>query len=464
MAILLVDDDPRILQSLHTGISKLTSWPVAEAGSAAAALRMFKEKPFRLVISDIRMPDMDGLALLKEIGRLERACSVIMLTAFGTIELAVECLKNGAYDFLTKPVELHSLASLINRALGGAKPPVGLGGLVGRSEAMQTVFHQIEVFARTDSTVLITGESGTGKELTARAIHALSERCQGKLVVVNCPAIPGPVLESELFGHTRGAFTNAVADRKGLFEEAHGGTLILDEIADLPLGLQAKLLRILEDREVRPVGSNRSRKVDVRCIALTNADLRARIEAKEFRADLYHRLNVLRLHLPPLRERREDIPWLAAHFHGSIAAKAQGKRGRSAQVLCPEALKLLAEQPWPGNVRELRNVIERSVLLSESPSLGPENLQLEAEVPAPPAPRGRAQVNVIPYRQAKNDFLEDFSRTYFASVLDMSEGNITLAAQKCGLKRQQLQWAVQRYGLRGQAGPAPELGARKVLG
>lgn len=441
MSILLVDDDHKLLQSLRASLARSTSWPVAVAASGAEALAMLQATEARLIISDVRMPQMDGLALLREVRRLRPGAPVVMLTAYGSIELAVECLKSGAYDFLTKPVEMERLVSLIHNALGKEEAPrSGLCGIVGRSAAMQRVFAQMRLLAAADSTVLITGESGTGKELAARAIHTLSKRRHKRLVVVNCPAIPEQVLESELFGHARGAFTSAVAERKGLIEEADGGTLVLDEVGDLPLSLQAKLLRVLEDKEVRPVGANRARRADVRCLALTNQNLAAKVAAKEFRLDLYHRLNVLNLHLPPLRERHGDIPVLAAHFQAEIGRQA----GRGSARLAPEALEALERQSWPGNVRELRNAIERSLVLGAA-------LQevLRAAEAAPAAhPAAPSAAKVVPYQRAKQELLEDFSRAYFASVLEASQGNVTLAARRCGLKRQYLQWALQRYGLR----------------
>jgi len=264
------------LRSVSHALSRRTPWPVTEAACAADALALLSAAPYRLVISDVRMPGMDGLALLREVGRMKQAPPVVMMTAYGTIELAVECLKRGAYDFLTKPVELDQLAGLVQSALGCRESEADgdsaahLCGLIGASQAMREVFRQIRALAAVSSTVLVTGESGTGKELVSRAIHTLSERRHKKLVVVNCPAIPESMLESELFGHTCGAFTNAVTGRQGLIEEADGGTLVLDEIGDLPLPLQAKILRVLEDREVRPVGSNKARQVNVRVIAVTN--------------------------------------------------------------------------------------------------------------------------------------------------------------------------------------------------
>jgi DNA-binding NtrC family response regulator len=444
----LVDDDPKLLISVSASLSKATSYPVSAAASAAEALAMIPAAAFSLIISDVKMPQMDGLALLREVGRLRQAPPVVMLTAYGSIELAVECLKCGAYDFLTKPVEMDRLLALVRNALGKAKhsEEEGLCGLLGKSRAMRAVFSQIRSYAATDSTVLVTGESGTGKELAAKAIHALSARRQRKLVVVNCPAIPEPVLESELFGHARGAFTSAVADRKGLLEEADGGTVVLDEIGDLPLRLQAKLLRVLEDKEVRPLGSNRSRRVDLRCLALTNQDLAAKVGAGEFRLDLYHRLNVLRLHLPPLRERPEDIRELAVHFHAEIGRQA----GKTGLRLSPETLDLLAGQPWPGNVRELRNVIERGLVLG-SLCLPATEFPFPQEAAPSLRPAAFFGGKVVPYQRAKQELLEDFSRAYFVSVMEASQGNVTVAARQCGLKRQYLQWALQRYGLR-QAG------------
>jgi DNA-binding NtrC family response regulator len=389
----------------------------------------------------MKMPDLDGLDLLREVRELKPAPYIITTTAFGSIDIAIRAVKLGAYDYLTKPFSFDQLLLIIDRALSdlALRSEVArlreevsrgdrLGDLIGHSDAMQKVFNLIRRVAVTTNNVLLTGESGTGKELVARALHSHSPRASKPFVAVNCTAIPDTLLEADLFGYKRGAFTDARADHAGLFVEAKGGTIFLDEIADLPLALQPKLLRVLQEREVRPLGSSRSELVDVRVIAATNLDIEARQREGAFRQDLYYRLNVVQIQIPPLRDRLEDVLPLAEHFLARAAAHAGGEPRSLGQA----TRKALLGHSWPGNVRELENVIGRAVALCDDQTIGPDAL--------PPALHDQGKVQKLARSAAsvQGMTLEDVERDYIQTVLAAEGGNKTRAAQRLGLDRKTL--------------------------
>jgi len=401
MARLLIVDDERSMREYLEILFSEEGHDVAVAEDAAAALRALEAREHEVVITDLMLGRGSGLDLLKTIKQKRPATEVIVMTAFSTTEAAIQAMKLGAYDYVTKPVKNTELTVLVEKALEKSslardnellrQELSGRGRLdrmVGRSKAMQEVFALVEKVAPSRATVLITGESGTGKELVARAVHARSPRGQGPFVPVNCGAIPEGLIESELFGHVRGAFTGAQEARQGLFNAAHGGTLFLDEIGELPPQLQVKLLRAIQERRIRAVGATDDVEVDARVVAATNLDLTAQVQAGKFREDLYYRLNVIQIRVPPLRERREDVLLLAEHFLRRFAAE----HGRGPLSLSREARRLLDEYSFPGNVRELENLIERAVTLSDGPEvtsfalpapLRGARLQLPTEGPLP---------------------------------------------------------------------------------
>jgi DNA-binding NtrC family response regulator len=373
---LLVVDDDRAILTLIGGVALGEGFEVATTDDASDALGQVLARPADLVLLDLRMPGVTGFDVLRSIREIDSNCKVVLMTGFGTIDNAVEAVKLGATDYLTKPFELARLRQLLRDVRAEAEQRravlalerdlaqrLEFCGMIGRGPAMQDVFGLVRRLAPHASTVLVTGETGTGKELVARALHRLGTRSDKRFIAVNCSAVVETLFESELFGHVKGAFTGAAEHKVGLFESAAGGTLFLDEVSDLPLAVQAKLLRVLEDGEVQRVGSVQSRKVDVRLIAATNRDLRVEVAAGRFRADLYYRLNIVEVMLPPLRDRREDIPYLTAMF-----VRAFAQRFKKPLIgLTPGAERMLAEAAWNGNVRQLRNVLERACILADTP-------------------------------------------------------------------------------------------------
>jgi DNA-binding NtrC family response regulator len=455
--ILVVDDDAAMRDFLREELER-EGFRVIGATDGRAGVERVKQGGIDLVVSDVKMPDLDGLDLLREVRAVEPSPYVITITAFGSIDTAIRAVKLGAYDYITKPFELDQLLVTIDKALGERelrsevhrlRAEVArrdhMDNIIGRSVGMQEIFSLIRRVSASPANVLITGESGTGKELVARAIHAHSPRKGRPFVAVNCAAIPDNLLESELFGYKRGAFTDARSDRAGLLVEADGGTLFLDEVAELPLGLQPKLLRVLQDREVRPLGANRPERVDVRLIAATNRDIEARLKAGEMREDLYYRLNVIQLQLPPLRARNEDLLPLADHF----LARAAERSGKPLKGFSEAAKKVLIGYHWPGNVRELENVVERAVALCEREIVGPEDL--------PPSMRERRNQDRLAAALAQGLTLEELEREYIERVLDAEGGNKTRAAQRLGLDRTTLYRKLEEYAAspRGAAGSRP---------
>jgi len=411
--ILLVDDDPGLLRLLSIRLNA-AGYEVRAAQNGETALEAVEQQQPDLVITDLRMDRMDGMQLLDELNRRCTGLPVLILTAHGTIPDAVSATQEGAVAFLTKPVDKTSLLEQVDRALqlnGSRRTERSWrSDIISRSARMDELLNQARRLAKTDSSVLISGDSGTGKELLARAIHHASER-PGEFVAVNCAAIPEALLESELFGHAKGAFTGALRERQGLFEHASRGTLFLDEIGDMPMSLQAKLLRVLQERRVRPVGSNSANPIDARVISATNHDLDTGMREGRFRDDLYYRLNVLELHIPPLAARREDIPVLVAHKLDELAEESG-----SAKRFSPGAMELLMGAEWPGNVRQLFNLVEKTAALSASPVISVRQVKRAL---------GDQSSAVRPFAEAR----EEFTRNYLIELMRLSQGNVSKAAR-----------------------------------
>ncbi|AYC20144.1 Transcriptional regulatory protein GlrR [Dickeya dianthicola] len=431
-SLLLVDDDPSLLKLLGM---RLTSegFTVTTAANGQDALRLLLREKIDLVISDLRMDEMDGLALFTEIQKNQPGMPVIILTAHGSIPEAVAATQQGVFSFLTKPVDRDALYKAIDDALK-LSPPASdeswRAAVVTRSPIMLRLLEQAKMVAQSDVSVLINGQSGTGKEVLAQAIHAASPRAGRPFIAINCGALPEPLLESELFGHARGAFTGAVSQREGLFQAAEGGTLFLDEIGDMPLALQVKLLRVLQERKVRPLGSNRDIDINVRIISATHRDLPKAMEKGEFREDLYYRLNVVNLKLPALNERAEDIPLLANHLLREAAARHKP----FVRSFSTDAMKRLMAASWPGNVRQLVNVIEQCVALSSAPVIGDALVEqaLEGENTALPT-----------FVEARNQF----ELNYLRKLLQIAKGNVTQAARMAGRNRTEFYKLLARHEL-----------------
>jgi two-component system nitrogen regulation response regulator NtrX len=441
--ILVVDDEPAI-QSVMRGVLEDEGYRVTAVGSAADALRTFADELPDLVFLDIWMPGMDGLDALAEIKRVRPDATVVMISGHGTIETAVKATRLGAYDFIEKPLSLEKTLLTVTRALEHARLERENASLrakveqraeiIGDSEAMRRLRGQIATAAPTSGRVLIHGENGSGKELVARAIHALSGRRNGPFVEVNCAAIPEELIESELFGHEKGAFTGALSRRRGRFELADGGTLFLDEIGDMSLKTQAKVLRALEEQAFERIGGKDTVKVDVRVIAASNRDVEALIREGRFREDLYYRLNVLPIEVPPLRERRDDIPALVDHFIGVFCVE-NGKRRKS---ISGEALAYFLAYEWPGNVRELRNMVERLVIMTPGDVIGPDDL------PAPLRPKDAAPARRATERTLK-EARDGFERAYILAELRAHDWNMTRTAERLGIERSHLYRKIKAY-------------------
>lgn len=451
--LLIVDDETDLIEGLKRMIEPEVDCRVLLATSAAEALARLKGEAVDVVLTDIRMPGMDGQALLKAIKELDPAITVIIMTAYGTIQKAVETIKSGAYDFIQKPIDEERLMHLLKkgfelnrlvrentRLIQRLSDRAPFENMVGRSKPMLEIFNAIQMLARTDVTVLILGETGTGKELAAQAIHGLSTRRKMSMVTVNCPALPESILESELFGYRRGAFTDARDDRLGLFDQAHGSTIFLDEIGDLSLAVQTKLLRVLQGKRIKPLGVNTGHQVDVRIIAATNQDLKIKLEANQFREDLFYRLNVATLNLPPLREIKEDIPLLVDHFLGQAACE----QNTAKKKLAPEVMNHLLKREWPGNIRELENTIRGWNAILPDDTITGRHLAVDA-----------GSTSSIPenmdlnrsYRELKEETIQAFTINYLSRLLEHTGGNVTLSAQISGIKRQSLQKIIKRYAV-----------------
>ena len=435
--ILLVDDDPDLLRLLSMRLTA-SGYRVITATSAESALDVLDIEHPQVVVSDVRLPAQDGLALFDAIRRRHPSLPVILLTAHGTIPDAVEATTRGVFAYLTKPYEAKALLEKIEQAvaMGGrvesARPQddAWRAEIVSRSHRMEDLLREARMVAQSDASVLLLGDSGTGKELLARAIHRASSRASRPFIAVNCGAIPEALLESELFGHVKGAFTDAVAHHKGLFQAADGGTLFLDEIGDMPLPLQVKLLRVLQERAVRPVGSSQSVQVDVRIVSATHRDLEEAMRLGQFREDLFYRLHVVTLHLPTLSERREDIPLLANHFLMLLARKYQ----RRIAGFSPEAMQALTSVSWPGNVRQLYNVVEQVCALSPTPLIPLSLVQRALRIPS---------VEVLSFAEAK----QRFERQYLVSLLRMTDGHVADAARLAQRNRTEFYRLLQKHDL-----------------
>jgi len=447
--ILVIDDEEHMCWALERGLRQ-EGYQVLTATRGKEGLELIRKETPSLVILDLKMPEMDGLEVLVRAKDLLPKLPVIMITAHGTIDTAIEAMKLGATDYITKPFDLDELKLVVKQALMVSQLQEEVtflrselskkyGRIIGNSQAIQDVCTLVEKVADSNATVLITGESGTGKEVTALSIHQLSSRRDKPFVPINCAALPESLLESELFGHEKGAFTGAVARKLGRFELANHGTLFLDEITEMPLSMQVKLLRVLQEKQFERVGGTESIKVDVRVIAATNRDPIECIRKGTFREDLYYRLNVLPIHLPPLRERTEDIPLLVMHFLQKFNPSQE-------QLISPEAMGLLTSYHWPGNIRELQNVIERAVILSQGQEIKPHHLP--KEIQKTDTGKGEAGQGLIINFPDEGISFEEVEKELIIKALEKSNGNQTRAAQLLGITRSALLYRAQKYQIK----------------
>ena len=447
--LLIVDDDDDLRELLVQGLGT-QGYDVVGCASAEQAIAALVDQAFDVILADLNLPGMNGIELCTRVIE-ERPDQVVMvITAFGSMKSAIAAIRAGAYDYITKPFDVEAVALRIGRVVrelrirdearrlrAVVEVKESFGGILGTSPAMQKVYDLLERVADSEASVLVTGESGTGKELVARALHDRGPRRGGPFVAVNCSAVPENLLESELFGHSKGAFTDARSDRLGLFSQAHGGTLFLDEIGEIPLLVQPKLLRALEERKVRPVGSNLEVDFDVRIVAATNRDLEAAVEEQRFREDLYFRINVIHVDLPPLRSRGTDVLTLAQHFLGRYALQA----GKDVRGISPSAAQRLCDYEWPGNVRELRNCMERAVALTRFIDIDVEDL------PERVAKYRRSHVVVASDDPSELVPMEEVERRYIMRVVEAVGGNKTTASKILGLDRKTLYRKLERYKL-----------------
>jgi two-component system, NtrC family, response regulator AtoC len=459
--ILVVDDEESLRHMLQLFLSR-EGFEVSSVANGHAALAELEARPYDCVICDVRMPQLSGLELLDELGRRGLNPTVIMMSAYGSHDLAISAMKRGAYDYINKPFKPDEVLLVLRKAEERERlrrenqtlrralvertvaPPVGslgMAGMIGKSAAMTTVFRTVQKVAEYKTNVLITGESGTGKELVARALHDLSPRAAGPFVAVNCGAIPEALLESELFGHRKGAFTDASRDKRGLFEEANAGTLFLDEIGELPLALQVKFLRAIQEEEIRRLGDTKEVAVDVRVIAATVKDLGSEVKLGRFREDLFYRLNVLPVRLPALRERRDDIPFLVDHFVRRYSEKHR-QQGMKVDGVTPETMELLLAYSWPGNVRELENTIERAMVLCEGPRIEASVLEDRIKNAAAPA-RLTLDAAEMSIKKTTRMVEEELIR----KALGATGGNRTNAAKILEISHRALLYKIKEYGI-----------------
>lgn len=429
--LLLVDDDPSLLRLLTLRLEG-EGYQVLSADSAETALTMLGKQSVDVVLSDLRMPGLDGMSLFDEIAKRYQGLPVVLMTAHGSIPEAVAATQRGVFGFLTKPLNNAELRDILQRAVHQSVPEQEewRADIISRSKVMEQVLEQAYRVAQRDVSVLITGASGTGKEMLAKAIHRASPRAEKPFVAINCGALPEHLLESELFGHTKGAFTGAVSEHGGLFREADGGTLFLDEIGDMPVALQVKLLRALQERQIRPVGSSKTIPINVRVLSATHRDLQQAMEEGSFREDLYYRLNVVNLQLPSLQERPEDIPLLARH----ILQLSADRHGVKVTRFSDDALQLLTTAKWPGNVRQLVNVVEQCVALTHSPVIGSPLVE-------------QALSQNSSYWPTLTEARDQFERQYLIRVLKMTEGNVTRAAELAGRNRTDFYKLLKKHDL-----------------
>jgi len=461
--LLIVDDEKDLLNLLKKVLSRKCSCEILLAENGKEAKHLVDSWKPDVVLTDIIMPDIDGLQLLSHIIKVDTSISTVIMTGYGTVEMAVKALKLGAYDFFEKPFDNDKIANVVKRALERTSLVRENKHLqlqltrhskrtefIGKSKAISHAVHLLTRFGQSDATLLIRGESGTGKEVAARTVHAASKRAQRKMITVNCPALPEQILESELFGYCKGAFTGADNDKDGLFLEADGSTILLDEIADIPVTVQTKLLRVLQEKEIQPLGQTGTIQIDVRVLASTNQNLEAKIKRGEFREDLYYRLNVMTVSLPSLAEMKEDIPLLAHHFLNlyQLEYKRQG------MSFSPEALQFLLRNHWHGNVRELQNIINRAVLLTTDSTIQPSDLAGDGEgktnEKAGTNPGFQFHDTKLPYKDAKNVIVNRFSVDYLSSALKLTDGNVSAAAKNSGMERQAFQRLLRRHEMTAQ--------------
>lgn len=460
MRLLIVDDEHDLLILLQKVLSKKCNCEISLAETGLEAQKLVKTWQPDVVLTDIIMPESDGLELLNFIKITDPSISTIVMTGYGTVEMAVKALKNGAYDFFEKPFDNDKISRVVKRALERTKllkenqrlqqqlvNTCQSSEFVGKSKPLRQAVDLLTRFGQSDATVLIRGESGTGKEVAARTIHMASKRSNKKMITINCPALPEQILESELFGYCKGAFTGADQDKDGLFLEAEGSTILLDEIADIPVSLQTKLLRVLQEKEIQPLGQTKTIKIDVRVLASTNQNLEEKISKGEFREDLYYRLNVIAIVLPSLSEIREDIPLLAQHFLKMYEAEYE----RKDMSFSPEALQCLMRRNWKGNVRELQNIINRAVLLAPNASLSINDLtgddDSHGDKTVSVCPGLPAEINQLSYKQAKQKIVGGFTVSYLSDSLQRNNGNVSAAAKESGMERQAFQRLMRRYSL-----------------
>ena len=459
---LLVVDDKRNMVRLMAKVMKNDA-AVRTAENGAEALRVLASEPVDVVLCDLKMPDMDGLDVLRACRRLRPQAEFVLMTAYATVGTAVEALKLGAYDYLTKPFEPDAARAVLLRALARAAsthPDADgetevLPGVIARSRSMQDLADLIKRIADSDATALLLGETGTGKERIARAVHDLSPRSARRFVALNCAAVPAELLESELFGYAKGAFTGATAERKGLFEEADGGSLFLDEIGDMRPSLQAKLTRALEERAIRRVGDSKERPVDVRLIAATHRDLEAMVQSGTFREDLWYRLNVALVQLPPLRDRRDDIELLAHHF---LRLQAERTRGRNIKGFAPATLEALTAYDWPGNVRQLRSAVERACVVTRDENIGVVDLPPEV-LRGTHGTEEDPSLSLCTWAQAVERGRADVGRRYLEALMRRFDGQVAEAAAQAGVERESFYRLLRKHGVdagafRGNAGDA----------
>ncbi len=449
---ILIVDDEEIVRSSCLRILAPEGYGIDTAENGAAALEKLRDGSFDLVLTDLMMPGMTGIDLLKHIKEEWPDTEVVVITGYGTVKTAVDALKYGVYDYIEKPFTPEVLLNAVERCLEKKRllfenerlrqevnALYSLENIIGVSKEMQKIFKLISTVAPTGSTVLISGESGTGKELIARAVHHNSSRREEAFLVVDCGTIPENLVESELFGHARGSFTGAVTTEKGLLETANGGTVFLDEISNLPLSMQAKLLRVLQEKELRAVGGKKVLKVDIRFIAATNRDLSDMVKEGRFREDFFYRLNVFPLHIPPLRARKEDIPSLAYHFLGKYSKEI----GRNTSNISTEAMRKLITHDWPGNIRELENVIHRAVIVCSNKALKPEHIMvpLEEEIEVPMTLEALKRIK----RDLRLKSIEEIEKNFLVTALKRNDWNITRAAQEVGMQRSNLHALLKKY-------------------
>ncbi len=450
--VLIVEDNETARRQIEIFLEADPEISVDTAANGSDALKAMRERTYSVIVTDLKMPRLDGLQLLEEVQKSQEPAAVIITTGYGTIDDAVQAMRMGAADFLTKPINLEHLRLVVQRAVRERalqdelaalrrklREQFAFQSILSKSLRMHDVFELISHVAQTNSTVLIDGETGTGKELVARAVHDSSPRRASPFVAVNCAALPESLLESELFGHEKGAFTSAIGQRKGRFEIAHGGTIFLDEVGEIPPPMQAKLLRVLQERRFERVGGSQTIEVDVRVVAATNRDLLRLAKEGKFREDLYYRLNVVKIDLPPLRERTEDIPLLATHFVQKFSPP-----GGSTKLISPEAMEALLQHRWPGNIRELENAVERACVTSRGDIIRPESLP--AEILNLPRPGYHIPVNLSrPLTEQVAELTAAFEERYLRRALKKTHGHIGRTAQIMGLSRRTVTDKIAHY-------------------